>query len=55
MDLVLSAPNWRGKPPEDGLLFAHDLVRKPAPIPDQVEDKLYGIMRLKPPATWSLR
>jgi hypothetical protein len=24
---------------------AHDLFRKPVPIPDQVEDKLFGIMR----------
>jgi len=27
------------------ILLAHDLVRKPVPIPDQVEDKLFGIMR----------
>jgi hypothetical protein len=26
-------------------LLAHDLFRKPVPIPDQVEDKLFGIMR----------
>jgi hypothetical protein len=25
--------------------FSHDLVRKPVPIPDQVRDKLFGIMR----------
>ena len=25
--------------------FAHDLDRKPVPIPDQVEDMLFGIMR----------
>jgi hypothetical protein len=24
---------------------AHDLFRKPVPIPDQVDDKLFGIMR----------
>jgi hypothetical protein len=27
------------------LFIAHDLVRKPVPIPDQVEDRLFGIMR----------
>jgi len=27
-------------------LLAHDLFRKPVPIPDQVEDMLFGIMRL---------
>ncbi len=27
------------------LFFAHDLIRKPVPIPDQVEDMLFGIMR----------
>jgi A/G-specific adenine glycosylase len=26
----------------------HDLIRKPVPIPDQVEDKLFGIMRGAP-------
>jgi hypothetical protein len=26
-------------------LRAHDLFQKPVPIPDQVEDKLFGIMR----------
>jgi hypothetical protein len=26
-------------------LLAHDLFRKPVPIPDHVEDKLFGIMR----------
>jgi hypothetical protein len=25
--------------------FAHDLFRKPVPIPDQVEDMLFGIVR----------
>jgi hypothetical protein len=25
--------------------FTHDLARKPVPIPDQVEDMLFGIMR----------
>jgi hypothetical protein len=34
--LVFSAPRF---------LPAHDLVRKPVPIRDQVEDKLFGIMR----------
>jgi hypothetical protein len=28
-------------------LPAHDLVRKPVPIPDQVEDMLFGIMRYR--------
>jgi hypothetical protein len=28
-----------------GFLLAHDLFRKPVPIPDQVEDMLFGIMR----------
>jgi hypothetical protein len=27
-------------------MFAHDLFRKPVPIPDQVEDMLFGIMRV---------
>jgi hypothetical protein len=29
---------------DTGGLFEHDLVRKPVPIPDLVEDKLFGIM-----------
>jgi hypothetical protein len=28
-----------------GILMVHDLSRKPVPIPDQVEDMLFGIMR----------
>ena len=28
-----------------GVNIAHDLIRKPVPIPDQVEDRLFGIMR----------
>jgi hypothetical protein len=28
-------------------LFAHDLVQKPVSIPDQVEDKLFGILRYR--------
>jgi hypothetical protein len=31
-------------------LRAHDLVRKPVPIPDHIEDKLFGIMRQVAPA-----
>jgi hypothetical protein len=27
--------------------LAHNLFRKPVSIPDQVEDKLFGIMRLR--------
>jgi hypothetical protein len=27
-----------------GLLFEHDLFGKPVPIPDQVEDMLFGIV-----------
>ena len=26
-------------------LFAHDLIQKPGPIPDRVEDRLFGVMR----------
>jgi hypothetical protein len=28
------------------ILFEHDLVRKPVAIPDQVRDRLFGIMLL---------
>jgi hypothetical protein len=33
-------------PVKGTVLTPHDLVRKPVPIPDQVEDMLFGIMRL---------
>src|SRR5664279_3984736 len=32
----------RMQPPLPLYLFAHDLIRKPVPIPDQVEDRLFG-------------
>jgi len=31
------------------ILLAHELVRKPVPFPDQVEDKLFGITRWPDP------
>jgi hypothetical protein len=30
--------------PRPNIVLEHDLIRKPVPIPDQVEDKLFGIM-----------
>jgi hypothetical protein len=33
------------------IMLVHDLIRKPVPIPDQVEDKLFGIMHVTQPTT----
>ena len=41
---------WCGHAANLTLLFAHDLIRKPLHIPDQVRDRLFGIMRRRSPS-----
>jgi hypothetical protein len=38
--------------PHRNIYLAQDLFRKPVPIPDHVEDKLFGIMRSPMPPDW---